>query len=75
MPVLDGIESAKKIRSFEKESGTTPACIIALTANETSEFAGKYLEAGMDGVIEKPLKIEQIKDYLNQMKNRRAFQE
>lgn len=75
MPVLDGLESAKKIRSFEKEKGIVHSTIIALTANETSEFGGKYIEAGMDGAIEKPLKVDQIRNYLSQMKNSGAFHE
>lgn len=66
MPYMDGWEATTAIRNFERSSGTEKAaCIIALTANEASDFADKYREIGMDGFIEKPLKIETISEVLD----------
>ncbi len=72
MPVLNGLEATKLIRNYEKSTGSQkPVLVIALTANEPTEFSGMYLEAGMDGFIEKPLRIEQLSTYIGQLLNSR----
>lgn len=66
MPYMDGCEATKAIREFEKSSGIEKhTYIVALTANEASDFADKYREIGMDGFIEKPLRTENISEVLN----------
>ncbi|MCC6727059.1 MAG: response regulator [Saprospiraceae bacterium] len=50
MPVMNGIESAKKIREFSKVP------IIALTANSTKQEQDKCLEIGMNDYLSKPFK-------------------
>ncbi len=55
MPVLNGMEATKKIRVFDSK---TP--IIALTASELDEVAPKCLDAGMNGLINKPLQKEDL---------------
>ena len=52
MPVMDGIEATRKIRELPAH-GQTP--ILALTANVLAEQHQKCLEAGMNGVITKPI--------------------
>lgn len=53
MPVLDGIETAKTIRtSLPKHKRNTP--IIAFTANALKGDKAKYIEAGMNSYISKP---------------------
>jgi CheY-like chemotaxis protein len=55
MPVLDGLETAEKIR--EMESGTTDHIpIIAITANAMLGDMEKCLAAGIDDYISKPYK-------------------
>ncbi len=62
MPELDGIESTKKIRLYEKNKGiTNPVFIIAVTANAFSEDKDKCLSAGMNDFISKPFKISELK--------------
>ncbi|MDE1463634.1 ATP-binding protein [Spartinivicinus poritis] len=53
MPVLDGIEATKQIRKLAGKKGKIP--IIALTANVMPEDKDLCLEAGMNGVITKPI--------------------
>ena len=64
MPVMDGLQATKLIRDFEKKAeiknGTN---IIALTASEPADLSGKYLEVGMDGFIEKPLRADLLSDF------------
>jgi PAS domain S-box-containing protein len=53
MPGIDGVEAARRIRALGGEAGRTP--IIALTANVMAHQTRAYREAGMDGVVSKPL--------------------
>jgi CheY-like chemotaxis protein len=65
MPVLDGIESARRIRAIEAEhGGRTP--IVAMTALSQGNVREKALEAGMDGYLEKPFEIHQLKYILRE---------
>jgi len=64
MPVLDGLESTKLIREFEQASGSLQrALIIALTGSEIDEHKDSCFEIGMDGFIEKPIRIEMLQKY------------
>lgn len=57
MPVLDGIEATKAIRSHDQ---ITP--IIAITAYADSRYRKKAKEAGMNDFIPKPFTRENIYD-------------
>ncbi len=55
MPVMDGLEACQHIRAMQA-AGQLPALpIIALTANAMSGDRERYLQAGMDGYISKPI--------------------
>ena len=54
MPVMDGFQSAKALRSLEREDASKVA-IIALTASDYEEDAQKCRQAGMDEHLPKPL--------------------
>jgi len=64
MPRMDGVSAARAIRALPGESGETP--IVALTANADPDDAAEYLAAGMDGVVEKPMKPEHLLAVLQQ---------
>ena len=64
MPRMDGVTAARAIRALPGEAGQTP--IVALTANADPDDAAGYLAAGMDGVIEKPMKPEHLLAVLQQ---------
>ena len=57
MPEMDGVTATKKII---KEWGDARPIIIAMTANAMQGDKERYLEAGMDGYISKPVKIERL---------------
>jgi CheY-like chemotaxis protein len=58
MPVMDGVAATRAIRGLPGVPGLVP--IIALTANAEPEDAEGYLAAGMNGVVEKPMKPEHL---------------
>ncbi|HKJ42655.1 MAG TPA: response regulator [Sunxiuqinia sp.] len=65
MPVMDGYESTRKIRAYEKEnSNEKPAMIIALTGSDTDEEAETCLEAGMNVCMLKPFRLNQFLEIL-----------
>ena len=53
MPELDGIETAKRIRALDGPAAGLP--IVALTANAMSGDRERYIAAGMDDYIAKPI--------------------
>lgn len=58
MPRMDGVAATKAIRALGGAVGRTP--IIALTANADPEDVRSYIEAGMNDVVEKPIKAERM---------------
>src|SRR5207237_4538547 len=53
MPGIDGLEAARRIRALGGAPAATP--IVALTANVLAHQRRAYLDAGMDGVVGKPI--------------------
>jgi two-component system, sensor histidine kinase len=58
MPQMDGVAATREIRTFGGRAGQVP--IIALTANADPDDAAGYIAAGMNGVVEKPMKPENL---------------
>lgn len=59
MPELDGIEATRRIRAAE--SGREPHVpIIALTAHALQGDRERFLEAGMDGYVAKPVQVNTL---------------
>ena len=59
MPVMGGIEAAKRIRGIENNYAKTIP-IIALTANAYHEDIQKCMDAGMNAHLAKPIEIENV---------------
>ena len=59
MPVMDGTEATRKIREVCTQREAHPT-IIALTANNMPGDRERYLEAGMDEYIQKPLTKDEL---------------
>jgi len=65
MPVLDGMSATKKIIEYEEINSLTHTPIIALTANALKGDKEKFLSAGMDEYLTKPIKEELLLDMLS----------
>jgi signal transduction histidine kinase/CheY-like chemotaxis protein len=59
MPELDGLEATAAIREQEKTSGGHLP-IVAMTAHATQNDHQRFLAAGMDGYVSKPININQL---------------
>ena len=59
MPVMDGLEATRRIRSSENPLGRVIP-ILAMTANAFLEDMQKSKEAGMDGHLSKPVDIDAL---------------
>ncbi len=60
MPVMNGTEATKLIRMYEAENGMQPTPIIALSANALKGDKERFLEAGMDEYLAKPIDINEL---------------
>ena len=63
MPIMNGIEATKKIRELEKETNKHIP-IIAVTANALTGDKERFLEAGFDDYIPKPVDIKLLKEVM-----------
>ncbi len=64
MPVMGGIEATKEILDYEEKSRKHHIPIVALTANALDGDKEKYLSAGMDDYLSKPLELESLNEVL-----------
>lgn len=58
MPIMDGVEATRKIRSSHHADNGIP--IIAMTANTFDADKKRCIDAGMNGYISKPIDSEAI---------------
>jgi PAS domain S-box-containing protein len=59
MPLMDGLEATARIREQEKATGVRLP-IVALTAHAMKGDSERFLEAGMDGFVPKPIQAKQL---------------
>ena len=75
MPVMDGLESMKRIRMFEEEQAAAewlePAyghqLIIGLSANSDSDAMESALECGADAFLSKPFTVDAFRKTLQKI--------
>ena len=65
MPVMDGYETSLTIRKQEENCNLEPISIIALTASAFESDKEKCISYGMNDIITKPIKIEDLVHKLN----------
>lgn len=60
MPEMDGIEATKRIRKKEAGAAIAKIPVVALTASAMQGDREKFLSAGMNDYLSKPIKIEDL---------------
>ena len=73
MPVMGGIEATAEILRYEKINHLRHIPIIALTANALHGDKEKYLEAGMDNYLSKPIDLDRLNAVLYEYFPAKAF--
>ena len=66
MPVMDGLEAARAIRSMDREDCHTVP-IIAMSANAFDDDLKKSVECGMNGHLSKPVEVEKLYQTLDEV--------
>ena len=75
MPVLNGHETTRRLRDFEREQGHPALPVLALTASAQPEEVARCLASGMNDHLSKPFErqdLEEAMDRLLTLKNQRA---
>ncbi|ADV46734.1 ATP-binding protein [Nitratifractor salsuginis] len=65
MPVMNGIEATREILHYEQVNHLPHIPIVALTANALTGDRERYLEAGLDNYIPKPINIPELKQIIS----------
>ncbi|SHK49756.1 response regulator [Fibrobacter sp. UWB12] len=68
MPVMDGLETARRIRALHHEYFKNVP-IVAMTANAFEEDRKAALDAGMNEHIAKPINVDKLKEVLRKFLN------
>jgi two-component system, sensor histidine kinase len=66
MPNMSGIEATQKIREIETQTNKTPTPIIALTANAIKGDRERFMAAGMNDYLTKPVDFTLLGQVLSQ---------
>jgi len=67
MPIMNGVDASIEIRKFEKEKNKVEIPIVALTANTGRTHREKYLNAGMNDYMIKPIQIDEVKKRIEKL--------
>ncbi len=67
MPIMDGFNAAKTIRTIEKTLGLSPIQIYALSANVMEVEKERVIQAGMDFYLTKPISRAELAKIFKQL--------
>ncbi len=67
MPEMDGVETTRRIRQGEAGAAAAKVPILALTANAMNEDKERYLAAGMNGHLSKPVSAEELQTCIHRI--------
>jgi signal transduction histidine kinase/CheY-like chemotaxis protein len=67
MPGLDGLETTSALRRLENKHGWPPLPVVAMTAHAMKGDREKYLAAGMDDYLTKPVLLNDLADLMERL--------
>jgi CheY-like chemotaxis protein len=62
MPLLNGYEATRQIRTGESESGQAKTPIVAISGHAVAEDREKCLAAGMNDYLQKPFTVAELQE-------------
>lgn len=68
MPIMDGLEATRRIRSFENspshvEAGRGKQLIFGVSANGADDVREEALKSGMDSFVPKPFSVNYLIEF------------
>jgi CheY-like chemotaxis protein len=67
MPVMDGLESTRAIRTFEREQKMKPANIVILTGLVSDSVREEAIISGASVFLTKPVRLKELGEILKKM--------
>ncbi|QDS75808.1 hypothetical protein FKW77_000258 [Venturia effusa] len=67
MPVMDGIQSTRHIRQYERENALEPVALIALTGAANPTTRQEAFTSGVDLYLTKPIAMKSLKSMLEHL--------
>jgi signal transduction histidine kinase/ActR/RegA family two-component response regulator len=67
MPIMDGLEATRRIRSLEQENRLPRLPVIGFTAGVLEDERQRAIEAGMDDFLAKPVSLKSLEKTLSFM--------
>lgn len=64
MPVMDGFEATRRIRSYEREKHLTPVHIFALSGQNSTKAQKEAFASGIDLFLTKPVRLKELSSIL-----------
>lgn len=61
MPLMDGLESTRKVRTFELSTRLLPSIIVALTGMSSARAQQEAFASGVDIFLTKPVRLKELK--------------
>lgn len=68
MPVMDGLESTRQIRSYEKNHKLEPTLIVALTGQASANTQKDAFASGVNMFLTKPVPLKELGRLLEEHK-------
>ena len=66
MPDVDGFEATREIRRIEQQKNTSHTPLVGLTRHTEKSDHERYLQAGMDAVLTKPIQRDRLAQTLSE---------
>lgn len=66
MPIMDGIEATRRIRSMERDRQQKPAMIIALTGLGSATSQQEAFSSGVNLYLTKPVRFKDLRKILSE---------
>jgi len=70
MPIMDGMEATRRIRAGETLNSRAP--IVAMTAHTLEDDRDRFLEAGMDDYLPKPMSLNSLDELIQKIAARES---